>query len=200
MTRSAGGSTRRKANEQRIVFGFAGADLDLKPLIANPQGDRCRLRPTPPISRAASGSTAVLEYSSTETPPLLGSMWRGFARLCRPCRPASFPKPTENLGFFWNGGPNPERDGLSPGGRRIRTLGPTGTILGHLTPLAYAEVRRPCPGPERSKSGSPKRSGRFRSAAKNRVSSRTWPIASFTAYLRRGRATDDTAVRPSLTA
>jgi hypothetical protein len=89
---------------------------------------------------------------------------------------------------------------LPAGGRRIRTLGPTGTILGHLTPLAYAEVRRPCPGPERSKSGSPKRSGRFRSAAKNRVSSRTWPIASFTAYLRRGRATDDTAVRPSLTA
>jgi hypothetical protein len=73
-----------------------------------------------------------------------------------------------------------ERDGLSAGGRRIRTLGPTGTILGHLTPLAYAEVRRPCPGPERSKSGSPKRSSRFRSAAKNRVSSRTWPIASRT--------------------
>jgi hypothetical protein len=32
------------------------------------------------------GSTAVLEYGSTETLPLPGSMLLGFARLCRPCR------------------------------------------------------------------------------------------------------------------
>ena len=67
--------------------------------IANPQGDRRRLRPAPPISRAASGSTAVLEYSSTETLPLLGSMWRGFARLCRPCRPASSPNRPKTWAF-----------------------------------------------------------------------------------------------------
>jgi len=33
-------------------------------------------------------STAVLEYGPTETPPLLGVMLLGFARLCRHCRPA----------------------------------------------------------------------------------------------------------------
>src|SRR5215472_16191793 len=40
----------------------------------------------------ASGSTAVLEYRPTETPPRLGAMLPGFARLCRRYLPARPPK------------------------------------------------------------------------------------------------------------
>src|SRR5215470_7776751 len=53
---------------------------------------RPHLRPVPPISQTASGSTAVMEYRPTETLPLLGAMLLDFARLCRRCRPAWPPK------------------------------------------------------------------------------------------------------------
>src|SRR5215471_18292395 len=53
---------------------------------------RSHLRPMPPISQTASGSTAVLEYRPAETLPLLGAMLLGFVRLCRRCRPARPPK------------------------------------------------------------------------------------------------------------
>src|SRR5215471_14203694 len=49
------------------------------------------MRPMPPISQPASGSTAVLEYRPTETLPVLGAMLLDFARLCRRRRPARPP-------------------------------------------------------------------------------------------------------------
>ena len=69
-------------------------------------------------------STAVPEYSPTETPPLLGAMLLGFARLCRQLPPGMVRIVAENPGFSHGPRRNPERDGLSAGGNWIRTTGP----------------------------------------------------------------------------
>jgi hypothetical protein len=67
---------------------------------------------------SASGSTAVLEYRPTETLALLFAGCLAPRCLSRPCGPASPPKWRKTGAFS-------ERDGLSAGGNRIRTIGPS---------------------------------------------------------------------------
>jgi len=66
-------------------------------------------------------STAVLEYGLAETPTLLGPTLLGFARLCRQLPPGMVRIMAENPGFALERTRNPERDGLSAGGKWIRT-------------------------------------------------------------------------------
>ena len=67
------------------------------------------------------GSTAVLEYRTTETIPPLGAMLPSPARLCRPRSPQTARTPAETPGLFHERRRNPERAGLSAGGNWIRT-------------------------------------------------------------------------------
>jgi len=55
--------------------------------IAESPSDRTALGGGAPTVANRVGDTAVLEYRSTETLPLVSSMLLGFAHLCRPCYP-----------------------------------------------------------------------------------------------------------------
>ena len=75
----------------------------------------------PPLPDDISG-TAVLEYRPTEISAPVGAISTTPARLCRPRQRRAHPRGT--AGFSTFNGRVRARDGLSAGGRWIRTIGP----------------------------------------------------------------------------
>jgi hypothetical protein len=67
--------------------------------------------------------TAVLEYGTTEILPPIGAISKHPVRLCRPGRQPSRAQPRGKPGFSTLESKLGERDGLSAGGSRIRTIG-----------------------------------------------------------------------------
>ena len=73
--------------------------------------------------------TAVLEYGPTEILPQVGALSKHTERLCRPGRQAIRAQPRGKPAFSTPRQQLGERDGLSAGGKWIRTVGPPPELL-----------------------------------------------------------------------